>query len=141
MADIAWTDWSVMEELEVKFRNGHTETTKMNWHDSWRFALGTDYKLTDKMTVSFGVAVDEHAAPDATSRQTILPDCTRYWISAGISYQCTENLRADFSWMHLTFKNSRIRQTDTSGAYAGQYIDGEITGYSDLASFGIRYDF
>lgn len=139
MADIAWTNWSVMKDLEVKFRNGYTDKTQMNWKDSWRFALGTDYKLTDKLTVSFGVAVDQHAAPDAYSRQTILPDCTRYWISTGLSYQFTENLRADCSLMHLTFRNSRIHQAENNNP--NNYIDGEITGYSDLVSVGIRYDF
>ena len=138
MTDIAWTDWSTTREIKTEFRNGSTQYQPLNWHDSWRFALGTDYKLTDKWTVSFGVAFDEEATP-TPNKVCMLPDCNRYWISAGVAYQMTENLRFDLSWMHLTYKRSRIHE-EIPGA-PGQYIDGEVYGYSDLCSFGLKYDF
>lgn len=136
MADLSWTDWSVMKEMKMKFRTGVQSSEEMKWHDSWRIAVGTDYKLTDKWTLNFGGAIDEAAAQKYYHKTVKLPDCTRYWLSAGVSYQMTENVRVDFSWMHLFYKSSRLHQEVPNGV-----LEGKVVGYSDLASLGLRYDF
>ena len=51
MADITWTQWSIMKEMTTVFQRGPlvTKNTQvMKWHDSWRFSFGGEYKLSDK---------------------------------------------------------------------------------------------
>lgn len=141
MADLAWTDWSVMKRMKMKFRTGQESVEEMDWHDSWRLALGTDYQINDKWRVSCGFAADEAAAKRYYHKTAKLPDCTRYWFSAGVAYQITDNVRIDFSWMHLLYNSERIQQDINVGGNSFGTLKGKIVGYSDLASLGLRYDF
>ena len=58
MADIAWTDWSTLKDMPVKFHRGYLTgkyaPNKMHWHDSWRFSVGGEYALTEKWTLRCG---------------------------------------------------------------------------------------
>ncbi|MBR6470291.1 MAG: outer membrane protein transport protein [Victivallales bacterium] len=63
MADIAWTDWSTLKDMPVKFHKGSLTgkyvANKMEWHDSWRFSIGAEYALTEKWTLRCGFTFDE----------------------------------------------------------------------------------
>ena len=138
MADVAWTDWSVMDEMKVKFKKNGVESTEvMKWHDSWRFALGTEYKIDEKWTVRAGTAFDERAVTNHYTKTCKLPDSNRYWMSMGCSYQYSEHMRLDLAWTHIIFQPSSIHQTHTDG----RYIDGKVSGYTNLISVGMKYDF
>ncbi|MBR5840407.1 MAG: outer membrane protein transport protein, partial [Victivallales bacterium] len=71
MMDISWTKAYVFDELSVTFdknsklgqavyasTGSFTQKQEMKWKDSWRFAIGTEYKLTDKWTLRCGTAFD-----------------------------------------------------------------------------------
>ena len=49
MAEAQWTDWSVFDQLTVKFDNPAQpdNVTEEEWEDTWFFALGTTFKATD----------------------------------------------------------------------------------------------
>ena len=143
MADIRWTEWSVMDELTVKFDKPvlgqKSSTQEMKWTNNWTFALGGEYKVNDKLTLRGGVAYDECTNRDEY-RNTKLPDADRYWISAGLGYQLTEHLRCDFSYMHLFFEHVNYRQPaqKQGGDY---YIQGKEIANADIFSFGLTYTF
>lgn len=142
MGDISWTDWSTMDALTLKFKKGTLTGKKsseiMQWHDSWRFSLGAEYKLDDKWTLRCGTAYDQRAVTKHETKTCKLPDSNRYWACLGVSYQWNENLRLDLSWNHIFFQPSSIEQTDH---VSGQNVKGKFTGYTDLVSFGIKYQF
>ena len=61
MAEAQWTDWSVFDQLTVKFDNPAQpdSVTEEEWKDTWFFALGTTYQATDAVTLRAGVAYDQ----------------------------------------------------------------------------------
>lgn len=142
MFDVAWTDWSEMDELTVKFDRGTLTGKKvsevMRWHDSWRFALGGEYKVNEKWTLRLGTAFDERTVTRHDTKTCKLPDSNRYWASAGVSYQFSEALRFDVSFTHIFFQPSHIRQRD---AVSGRQLAGSFEGYTNLLSLGVKYDF
>ena len=142
MSDIAWTQWSCMKELKMKFDKGFAGTKvssdRMKWHDSWRFALGTEYKLNEKWTLRCGSAFDQRVVKQETDKSCKLPDSHRIWISIGASYQWNEHLRLDAAFCHLFFHRSKIDQINEA---SGTRIQGKYHGFTDLASIGLRYDF
>jgi long-chain fatty acid transport protein len=142
MMDIAWTDWSEMDALTVKFKKGTLTgkkvSEKMLWHDSWRFAVGAEYKVNDKWTLRAGTAFDERTVTNHDTKTCKLPDSNRYWASCGVSYQFSEALRFDVSFTHLFFQPSHINQRDS---VSGQKLSGAFRGYTNLLSLGMRYDF
>ena len=52
LAEAQWTDWSVFDQLTVKFDNPNQpdNVTEEEWHDTWFLALGTTYAATDVAT-------------------------------------------------------------------------------------------
>lgn len=141
MLDISWTRWSKMKEMKITLKeplagiSSLSET--MDWHDNWRFALGTEYDLSDRWTLRFGGAFDQRTVTAHHNKVAKLPDSNRYWISCGASYQWTENLRVDFAITHIFFHPSEIRQIDITG----EQIHGKFVGYTNLVSLGMKYDF
>ncbi len=140
MMDIAWTDWSEMDELKIKFKKGiltgKSATEEMRWHDSWRFAIGGEYQVTDKWTLRLGTCYDQRTVTNHDTKTCKLPDSNRYWASAGVSYQFNEALRIDVSFTHIFFQPSHINQRNSEGL-----ISGTFEGYTNLLSLGLKYDF
>ena len=145
MADIRWTEWSVMDELTIKFDKpvlGQKQSTQeMKWTNNWTIALGGEYKLNDKFTLRAGVAFDECTNRDEY-RNTKLPDANRYWISAGLGYQATEHLRFDFSIMHLFFEHVSYKQASpVPGSTEVGYVKGKELADANIISLGLTYAF
>ena len=61
MAEAQWTDWSVFDQLTIKFDNPAQpdSVTEEEWQDTWFFALGTTFKATDELTLRAGIAYDQ----------------------------------------------------------------------------------
>lgn len=142
MADICWTDWSSMKELEVKFGRGTTpmgqkSVTQMKWHDSWRFSLGGEYYLNEKWTLRAGTCFDERTVTKHENKSPMMPDSNRYWMTLGFSYQWSPQLRFDFAWNHIIFQPSHCDLVDAKG----RHLRGRFCGYTDLLSAGIKYEF
>lgn len=136
MGDISWTQWSDMDKLKVDFDKGilgvKSSSETMQWRDTWRFAVGGDYRLNDKWTLRTGVCFDQTPVRAKDKRSTKLPDTNRIWVSCGASYQIRENLRLDGAWTHLFLNRAEIRHPGMQGYY---------TGYVDIISLGLNYQF
>jgi long-chain fatty acid transport protein len=144
MADIAWTDWSTLKDMPVKFDKATTVTggtrhnpNHMKWHDSWRFSIGGEYALTEKWTLRCGATFDERTVTVHGDKKTMMPDSNRYWVCCGFSYKWNEHLTIDFGYNHIFFEPSHIKQQDTSG----KILKGKFTGYTNLVSGGLKYQF
>lgn len=145
MADICWTEWSVMDELTVKFKKPvlgqKLSSQKMKWRDNWRIALGGEYKMNSKLTWRAGVAFDE-APSNQKYKNTRLPDADRYWISVGLGYQATEHVRLDASFMHLFFENGSFKQASpVPGSTEIGYVQGKVHADCNIISVGMTYTF
>ena len=66
MAEAQWTDWSVFDQLTVKFDNPAQpdSVTEEEWQDTWFFALGATFRATDQLTLRAGVAYDQSPVKD-----------------------------------------------------------------------------
>ena len=70
-------------------------------------------------------------------KKTMMPDSNRYWVCCGFSYKWNEHLTIDFGYNHIFFEPSHIKQQDTSG----KILKGKFTGYTNLVSGGLKYQF
>ncbi|MBQ4481110.1 MAG: transporter [Victivallales bacterium] len=142
MADIAWTDWSTLKDMPVKFHKGSLTgkyvANRMEWHDSWRFSFGGEYALTEKWTLRCGFTFDERTVTVHSDKTTSMPDSNRFWACCGFSYKWNENLTVDFGYNHIFFEPSHIEQKEP---ISGKTMKGKYTGYTDLVSAGIKYQF
>ena len=143
MAEAQWTDWSVFDQLTVKFDNPDQldNVTEEEWEDTWFFALGTTFKATDELTLRAGVAYDQSPVKNEFSTPRI-PDGDRRWLSLGAGWQPLAWLDLDASFTYINVDDSEVRLT-TAGTDNGARgnLDADYDNYIILLGLSARMRF
>lgn len=100
-----WTQWSSFKALTLKSDGNTLVSIPYNYKNTWMYAVGGDYKLTDNFTLRTGVAFDQTPSPNST-RDPRIPDGDRIFASLGFGY----NIRA-------------IPGLSIDGAYSRQFVE------------------
>ena len=130
MADITWTRWSRLQQLDVIRTSasaggpiGSTlSSLAFRWDDTWRFGIGTNYKLNQQTKLRFGLAYDETPTNDAT-RTPRLPDQDRVWVAAGVQYRVSKGGVLDLGYAHEFVRDASVNVTvpPFPGALVGRF--------------------
>jgi long-chain fatty acid transport protein len=94
--------------------------TPENWNDSYRYSVGANYRLNDKVILRSGVAYDETPVSDAF-RTARIPDESRTWLSFGAQYRLSSKSTIDVGYAHLFVEDARINKTESGVTLAGTY--------------------
>lgn len=134
-ADATWTRWSRIKEYRIQFDNPAQPEQVMprNWEDTWRLAIGADYKLNQRWLLQGGIAYAQSAIPDSTYDPNI-PTTDAYWLNIGALYKMTEDSNLNIGLAHIFFEDRTINYT---GSY-GETVRGDVD--SSLDVFGVRLD-
>ena len=125
MADLQYTGWSSIQQLQVVRSTGSIlSTTPENFRDTWRFSVGANYRYTDQWIFRGGLAFDQSPVRDA-ERTPRLPDNDRTWIAAGAQYKFSPAIAVDFAWAYIFVKDPNMNQnagsTLANGLISGSY--------------------
>ena len=112
MADVTWTKWSSLDELDIKIQGGAQSVTQLQWNDTTRYALGATYKYNESWLFRTGVAFDQTPVPNAQLRTARIPDADRTWLSFGANYKLNKKLSFDLGYAHLFVDNPDINSSD-----------------------------
>jgi long-chain fatty acid transport protein len=129
LGDISWTGWSSVPYVDIVatsgLNNGRTvQTLDTKFNDTWRFALGANYKLNEQVKLRTGIAYDNTPVPDAQHRLASLPDNDRTWLSVGAQYKPTKASALDVGFAYLFVKDAPINNlTASGGLIRGTYSD------------------
>jgi len=136
--DVAWTEWSSLEALNVEFDNPNqpTSTLVLDWKDSWRLSVGGAFAATDEWAFRAGFAWDQSPIPDST-RGPRLPGSDRFWLSVGTTYRVSDAVSIHVGYVHLFMDRVGIDQTQ---AGAGNIV-GSVQGGTDILSIGVTGHF
>lgn len=110
---VQWTDWSVLKELRATSDqcSGDCFQKDLEFHDSWRYAIGASWYLDPQWTLRAGLALDRQAAYHVIS----IPDTERLWYSLGASYQVNEDLSLDLGVAYLQGDDTQLQESITTG--------------------------
>ena len=151
--DASLTFWSAYRSLDFAFSgnngNGNTDglvggnttsTSKRSYQDALAFRLGGQYKVSDKLTVRAGTSYDFTAVKDGyVGPET--PDADRVILTTGLSYQVTEHLGVDASFLYEDF----LKRTQTQGQLLDNGTTDRIAGtYKTrvyVPGIGLHYTF
>ena len=134
MADVQWTGWSSFKELRFVRTTGVdlAPATPENFDDVWRVAAGATYHWNDAWTFRGGLAWDQTPS-NTTDRTPRLPDESRVWLSTGVQYSFSKNLKLDGGFTYIFVDSADINQnagsTAANGLIKGHY-DSNVTIFS-----------
>jgi long-chain fatty acid transport protein len=140
LADLAWTGWSSIQELRIVRDNGTLlSVTPERWEDTWRYALGATYQISDAFKLRGGVAYDETNVPDST-RTARLPDSDRTWLALGAQWNPGGAFVVDVGYAHLFVDDATVNQNDGNQTARGLLL-GEQQSSIDIVSAQLSYKF
>lgn len=113
---VSWTQWSSFQELEGFVEGSDTAvfSKEENFSNSFRYALGADYQLTDRTKLRAGVAYDKTPTDDQHLSISI-PDTNRTWISVGATYLLDSASSVDVGLSVIRGKERSFTETDNIG--------------------------
>jgi len=134
LGDISWTGWSSIPAVNIVPTVGSTQVLDTKFRDTWRYALGANYRYTDTVKLKFGLAYDQTPVPDSAHRLVSLPDNNRTWLTTGAQVKVAKDANVDVGVAYLHVPESHIDTTPTG-------IQGRVKGVYDARVwiFGAQY--
>ena len=137
LGDVSWTGWSSIPKVDI-IRASNTgagagngqiaQTLHTDFKDTWRVALGANYKYTDAWKLKFGVAYDQTPVQHDSERLVSLPDNDRVWFSFGTQWTPDKAQRLDLGVTYIHVRDSKIDNnqlsataTQNRGRITGEY--------------------
>ncbi|HEY8565744.1 MAG TPA: outer membrane protein transport protein [Beijerinckiaceae bacterium] len=111
-----WENWSRFRRIPVVLKNAGVPLTGLNFEydDGWFFSGGLEYQVRPGLIVRGGIGYELSPVNDRV-RTVRISDNDRLWLSAGLGYQVTQQLRLDVSYSHLFVKDAPVFLNATSG--------------------------
>jgi len=147
MADVTWTQWSDIETLDIKLADGRQSVAVWDYDDSFRVAIGAEYRHNPAWLFRTGVAYDETPVPSLDQRSPRVPDNDRTWLTFGATYRYSPAITFDFGYAHLFVKDPKLKgvsdnhdptQGQTTGAHR---LSGDYDASVDILSAQVNWKF
>lgn len=119
LADAQYTLWSKIQNVVLTFapvktaRNLPPSVLPFDYYNSWRVAIGQEYKLNERVKLRSGLAYDQ--SPVNQAHTTVrLPDADRVWLSVGTNIRLATRWLVDVGYTRLLFQPARVSQINPS---------------------------
>jgi len=137
LADISYIGWGSIPKVDIirtsattAYAVGSTaQTLDTNFRDTWRVALGGNYKMNTSWKLKTGLAWDQTPVKNAESRMVSLPDNDRIWLSLGAQWSINKESTLDLGAAYLFIKDTKINNNQAAaarGTVTGTY-QGSVT--------------
>ncbi len=107
-----------------------------NFSNTWRYSLGSEYKLTDAIILRAGGSRDQSPVNN-TDRTLRLPDSDRWTGSLGAGYRMSPAIKFDLGYMHIWFPGSASIDDINKFSKSIGEVDASANVYSLEATFDI----
>lgn len=129
LGDISWTGWSKIKQVDIVRTSGPlngatVQTLDTEFKDTWRVALGANYRLNDAWKLKMGIAYDETPVKGKAHRLVSLPDNDRTWFSVGGQWTVAKGSTVDLGAAYLYVPKTKIANDQVSfgrGKVKGEY--------------------
>ncbi|HJV25265.1 MAG TPA: outer membrane protein transport protein [Aromatoleum sp.] len=129
LGDLSRTGWSSIKKVDIKRTSGSqagttAQTLDTDFRDTWRIALGMNYRLNDAWKLKFGFAWDQTPVKDKQSRLVSLPDNDRTWLTFGGQWKVSKSNTLDLGVAYLYVPDTKIDNDQTAagrGHVRGEY--------------------
>lgn len=150
LGTVEWTNWSRLGNVAAVGRgcgpSGVCEVLNLNYHDGWLFSLGAEYAHSPTLLLRGGVAY-EISPIDSRTRDILVPDSNRVFLSVGASYKYSEQIIVDLAYSHIFFEEAEFcigsggGSTHCTPGTTTVLLSGSSDTSVDLVALGLRYRF
>ena len=150
LGTVQWKNWSRLGDVAAVGSGcgptGVCEVLNLNFRDGWLFSLGAEYAYSPALLLRGGVAYEIAPREDST-RDILLPDSDRVFLSAGASYKYSEQIIVDFAYAHIFFDDAPFcigsggGSTHCNSGTTTVLLQGDSDTSVDIVALGLRYKF
>ena len=126
LGDISWTGWSSIPGVNIVPTVGTTQVLDTKFRDTWRYALGANYRYSDTIKLKFGLAYDQTPVPNSSHRLVSLPDNNRTWFTTGAQIKVNKDSNVDVGVAYLNVPESHINNTTATGGNVKGTYDARV---------------
>lgn len=119
LGDVGWSNWAVMQNTFVTVL-GFTSTTPLDWKNTYRLGLGSQYQFTSNLLFQAGVSYDSSPI-DTLHRLPDLPMDSQLRVGTGVIYAPIEAIKMGFSYEYIHLGSAPINNTSFDGRLVGSY--------------------
>ena len=125
MGNVGWQDWSDFGSIDVAVsaEDTHSLTVDMNYEDTWHVAAGLQYKVSEPLLLSLGIAYDSSMMGDE-ERSPSVPVGETWRFGAGGQYKWKKNIDVGLAYEFLW--GGDLSMDVNRGPLAGR-VSGEYT--------------
>ena len=146
LGSIVYTGWSSFKKIELNNVMAYiapslksvTSTSLENFRNVWRFAVGANYDINQRLMLRLGTGYDQTPTIYA-ERSVRLPDSSRWALAIGGRYQINTKFLVDLGYTRLFMPgHSPLNRTDVAGVNnngvvtSNYNVNARATGYANL---------
>jgi long-chain fatty acid transport protein len=138
--DATLTSWGVFRTTVITPNDPSTgagAVIAQNYKDAWRFAIGGNYRASDRWEFRGGIAYDQTPIA-AEFVQAALPDRDRTYFTVGTSYRFDDAWSADLGYAHVRYAG-RVPIDRTNAT--GNTLRGSFDVGGDILGAQVKYRF
>ncbi len=141
MGDVTRTAWSTaFDQVTIDYASSQPDSVlSFGYRDTTFVSLGTDYKLSDTVTLRGGIALDQTPTTDA-HRDVRVPDTSRKWLSLGVGWNPSENVEYNLGYTHLFTSDPNVAIGPTTNNQ-GNSLAGKYKVRGDVLAVSMQYKF
>lgn len=150
LGDVSWTGWSSIPKVNIvnaqttgagAVAGQNMQVLDTEFRDTWRVAVGANYKLNDAWKLKAGLAYDQTPVKGPTTRLVSLPDNDRTWFSLGTQWKPSKSMTLDISAAYLLIKDTEVDNNQNSGVTGANRVTGNYDNQAFLlgAQFSMAF--
>ncbi|KTC86436.1 long chain fatty acid transporter [Legionella brunensis] len=153
LASVVYTGWNSIKTIELNnalayappsatFAGGQVLVNSVsteNYSDTWRFAIGANYRFNEQWMLRVGGGYDE-TPTNNTFRSIRIPDANRWALAIGGHYQMRPNIGIDAGYTHLfAAEDPTINRTEVAGSTSTYNVTARGNAHADLVGVQLTW--
>jgi len=128
MGNLGWQDWSEFGSLDIGVSGPTSKnlTVDLNYKDTWHVAAGVQYKVSEPLLLSLGMAYDSSMMDDE-ERSPALPLGEAWRFGTGAQYKVKKNMDVSLAYEFLWTGDMEL---DVNGGPLKGRVSGDYTNTS-----------
>jgi len=123
-ANLGWQDHSEFgkQEFTIKDQSSTSLTVDKDYDDTWHYAIGAQYRISEPWLLSVGFAYDSSPVDDKTKNSPDLALDSQYRYACGLQYDWNQDITVGVAYEYIDLGEGKLEQSGVlSGDLAGKY--------------------